>query len=423
MSSANRCRRSSKRIRCVRRGEAGGDGPARPCAACVRGRAPRAHGRARQPGSAAGRKAPSVPGSGCALRCTLPSALSRRGAWRPGRLARRASSRQDARLIDRVRVQEHRDRLGDVLEREVVRGAEARVVAALEDVRAVLARELRAAVVRADVDHDELRRVERRQQPRELRPAAVQDDDRGPAHREDGAQAGHAVADVDGSQPRLIGVRERRRGSCATAASASPGRVEAAVEDLQRATGGGRDHRPAGREGFDQHEAPGLAVGAVEQHVVLLQGRVHVDAAGERDVVGCVELGHRVAGERLTGEREVHVGHPARDLDGEIRSLPRHERAGDQRLGRAVGERGGGERFEVHARVQDRRRQAQLVRDGLGGGDDDVRALRRGPDGAAQRGGGEQVVVDGDRARRAGPPRRPSPPSRPRRRASSAAAA
>ena len=189
--------------------------------------------------------------------------------------------------------------MGDVLEREVVGRAEARVVAALEDVRAVVARELRAAVIRADVDHDELRRVERRQQPRELRPAAVQDDDRGPAHAEHGGQAGHAVADVDGSQPRLTGVRERVA-DLRDRGVGVPGRVEAAVEDLQRATGGGRDHRPAGREGFDQHEAPRLAIGAVEQHVVLLQGRVHVDAAGERDVLGRVELGHRVARERLT---------------------------------------------------------------------------------------------------------------------------
>ena len=40
----------------------------------------------------AGRKAPSVPGSGWALRCTLPSWLSSRGACRPGACARRASS-------------------------------------------------------------------------------------------------------------------------------------------------------------------------------------------------------------------------------------------------------------------------------------------------------------------------------------------
>ena len=186
----------------------------------------------------------------------------------------------------------------DVLEREVVGGAEARVVAALEDVRAVVARELRAAVIRADVDHDELGCVERRQQPGELRPAAVQDDDRGPAHPR--------TASRRATLSRTSIARRLGSPGSASAARSSldrfvgvPGRVEAAVEDLQRATGGGRDHRPAGRERFEQHEAPRLAIGAMEQHVVLLQGRVHVDAPGERDVLGRVELGHRVARERL----------------------------------------------------------------------------------------------------------------------------
>ncbi len=138
----------------------------------------------------------------------------------PARPAREL--RQDAGLIDRVRVQEHRDRLGDVLEREVVRRAEAGVVAALEDVRAVLARELQAAVVRADVDHDELRRVERRQQPRELRPAAVQDDDRGPAH---GSTAPKRATLSRTSMARSLGSSGSASASpiFATAAAASPG--------------------------------------------------------------------------------------------------------------------------------------------------------------------------------------------------------
>ena len=77
----------------------------------------------------------------------------------------------------RVRVEQDRDVLGHVLQREVARGAEAGVVAALDDRGAVAAGELRAAVVGAGVHHDELRPGQRRQQLRELRPRPVEHDD------------------------------------------------------------------------------------------------------------------------------------------------------------------------------------------------------------------------------------------------------
>ena len=94
--------------------------------------------------------------------------------------------------------------------------------------RAVAAREPRAAVIGPDVDHDELGRVERRQQPGELRPAAMQDDDRGPAH----ARGWRPEAEPRRSRTSIGPARaSAHRASApsalaelgATAASASPG--------------------------------------------------------------------------------------------------------------------------------------------------------------------------------------------------------
>ncbi len=87
-----------------------------------------------------------------------------------------------ARVVeDDVRVQQRRARVLRPREAEVVRGAEARVLRQGEDLAAVGADELRAPVVGARVDRDELVArqvaVQGRQEPRELRGGAVQDRD------------------------------------------------------------------------------------------------------------------------------------------------------------------------------------------------------------------------------------------------------
>ncbi len=218
---------------------------------------------------------------------------------------------------DHVWVQQDGDRLAHPLQRQVVGRAEARVVAAFDEFGAVVARQLRAAVVGAGVDHDQLVGMQGGEQLRQLGAGAVQDDDRGEAH---GRCASRRATESRTSKA----CSARRRAAAGASGSSSAclqrlrgllgvtGRIQAAgavLDDLARAGAVGRDDRPAGRQRLHEHQAVRLGVGAVQQDVVLGErlGDI-VDWAFERDAVGWLELWAGLAGERRAGDRDLQLG-------------------------------------------------------------------------------------------------------------------
>ena len=320
--------------------------------------------------------APSVPGSGCALRWRLPSRLTSRGACSPPGRARWTSlpsalstgsvSGLSSTVTSSVTCSSAR------LQAAPKPGLSRRSIT----VAPCVARERRAAVVGPVVDDHELRAArQRRQQRRAARRASGAGRSRSrssratTAARVPGRHAGrceHRCADAHAPTVMSLGGRRpawatiavsiaasrrrtesrtsnaasaRRRaafgasGSASTARSAShgrvgvAGRVEAAgavLDDLERAGGGGRDDRAAGRQRLDQREAVGLGVGAVQQHVGAAERGAHVGRRGPR-TSRSVRRRRRIvlAGQRSAGERDVHVRHPARDLERQVRPLPR----------------------------------------------------------------------------------------------------
>ena len=323
-------------------------------------------------GSTAGRKAPSVPGSGWALRWTLPSSLSSLGACRPGACARRASSCGRA---DGVRVHQDRHRLRDVLEREVVGRAEPGVVAADDDVLRRAAAPARAppssgptstttswagAIVGSSRASSALR--------------AVQHDDDGVARSRGGLgrsrrRAGGSSRGRRSAPPRG-GARLAGASGSASAASivlaaapASPGRIEALGEDLLRAARGGRDDRPARRERLDQHHAVGLVVArsaagrgaparaagtsSIGPAIVTFGPGVLAQPSFERAVV---------AGQRRSGDRDLEARACGGDLERELGPLPLDQRAEHERPRRTRRQRARAEAIEVDPGVQDGRR-------------------------------------------------------------------
>ncbi len=113
--------------------------PSRRSAAARRGRARRSSrsGVGSSGGwTSAGSSAPTVPGSGCAERCTEPSGFSSRGTHSRPSAARAASARERAVEQLAVRVEQHGHGMPRPLDAGVVGRAEARVAAELDDLRA-----------------------------------------------------------------------------------------------------------------------------------------------------------------------------------------------------------------------------------------------------------------------------------------------
>ena len=191
MSSANRC-------------ACGSNGPSRRSAAVgpprqaaiaqptVRGRSARYGSRRSRSArgssggcSAAPASAPTVPGSGCAERCTLPSAFSSRGACSARGWERASRGERGERAVEQLAVRVEQD--ADVVARQLDAGVAGRrrspgCPAAATTSAPHAAASAGAAVARAGVDRHELRPrgeagVDRAQQHRQLGGGVVQHDD------------------------------------------------------------------------------------------------------------------------------------------------------------------------------------------------------------------------------------------------------
>ena len=132
----------ARRSVAVRAATAGGDRPADRRAARPRARARRTRSRAGSSGgcTSAGSSARARPGSGCALRCVEPSALSRRGARRASRSASEGDEIEEAGIeqLDVGIEQGHHVGRGP-RDARVVRRAEAGVAGELDDLGPALA--------------------------------------------------------------------------------------------------------------------------------------------------------------------------------------------------------------------------------------------------------------------------------------------
>ena len=378
--------------------------PSRRCAACGPVGLGAVPERARQQRrvTSAGRKAPSVPGSGWALRWTLPSWLSSRGACSAGVLRSRASRERLAVEPIDVRVQQHRHRLGDALE---ARGCWPRRSRGCRGGRSPRRRASRASSAPPSSGPTSTTTscagASVRQEPRELVARAVQHDDDGEAgHGERVAvQAGAAESRTSKcssarrrAAARRVGVGQDRaeRGDRRLGVA---GRVEAPAPSGTISSGPprrGRDDRPARGQRLDQHHAVGLGVGAVQQDVGVGERGAARRRPGRRSSPGppsrprsrrsrassAPSSPGSVAPAIVTRSSGIRVG----DLERQLRPLPADERAEHERVRRALGGSGAGRSASRStpgcSTVASR---AELAGDRVRGGRDAVRVARSRP--------------------------------------------